>query len=339
MNRSISRLIRMVIVVAILIMLVVFARDVNWNATWHVIKASSIPLLIGAALLNLASMVLKGLRWWVFLRAIGVSSPFLAIRATFAGAGLNNVLLANGGEAARVVFLSRTAHVPAARVLATLVLERFFEMAGYVVLLVTAALILELPQALRVVKLVAPAVLLIMAGLTWWLLRRSDAGAVTSSSEVSGWRARLTMYKAHFGNTVASLSTGPRFLGAMLLSIASWGLQVATYHVTAQATHLPMSLTATFAALLVVNLSFALRLAPGNVGFFQLAYAGVAAAFGLGRDAAVATAFAIQAQQILPVTLIGVLLAPEFIFKARKRRASDAVGTIPVANREDARDA
>ena len=37
---------------------------------------------------------------------------------------------------------------------------------------------------------------------------------------------------------------------------------------------------------------------------------------------AVAVAFLIQAQQILPVTLLGIAMAPEFIFKKAKRRAS-----------------
>ena len=66
----------------------------------------------------------------VDLPAARSASPslWLAIKATFAGAGLNNILVANGGEAARVVFVARAAHVPSAKVLATLALERMFEL-------------------------------------------------------------------------------------------------------------------------------------------------------------------------------------------------------------------
>ena len=46
---------------------------------------------------------------------------------------------------------------------------------------------------------------------------------------------------------------------------------------------------------------------------------------------AIAVAFLIQAQQILPVTALGVALAPEFIFKAQKRRKADPLGEIPSA--------
>ncbi len=52
-------------------------------------------------------------------------------------------------------------------------------------------------------------------------------------------------------------------------------------------------------------------------------------AFGLDRGQAVAVAFLIQAQQIIPVTVLGVCLAPEFILKAKKRRA-DAPSALPV---------
>jgi uncharacterized membrane protein YbhN (UPF0104 family) len=85
-----------------------------------------------------------------------------------------------------------------------------------------------------------------------------------------------------------------------------------------------LSLVGTVAAILAVNLGFALRATPGNVGVFQAAYALTAAAFGMDKDQAIAVAFLIQTQQILPITLIGAALAPEFIFKRKKVvRAAD----------------
>src|ERR687889_643156 len=135
MKPGVSRGLRLALTGLILVLLVLFARKVNWHDTWRTMRSASMPLLLGAAALNLASIVVKAIRWWVFLRPIGARSLPLALRATFAGAGLNNVLVANGGEAARVVFVARAAHVPSAKVLATLALERLFELVGYVTLL------------------------------------------------------------------------------------------------------------------------------------------------------------------------------------------------------------
>ena len=172
-----------------------------------------------------------------------------------------------------------------------------------------------------------------MAGLLVWLLRRPDFVETIAGPKPASWQGRLKEYGSRFIGTIAQVSSGPRFIGALLLSVVAWGLQFATYQLTADAAHLRMTPVATIAALLAVNVGFALRLSPGNVGVFQTMYAAVAVAFGMDRNQAIAVAFLIQAQQILPVTLIGVALAPEFIFKAQKRRRDDAAGEIPSTDR------
>jgi uncharacterized protein (TIRG00374 family) len=336
MKPVVSRVLRLGLTALIVVMLVLFARKVNWHDTWRTMQTASMPVLLAAALVNLASIVVKGVRWWVFLRPVGAPSLPLALRATFAGAGLNNVLVANGGEAARVVFVARSAHVPSARVLATLALERLFELVGYVVLLSLAASFLTLPGSLERVKPFAMLVLVAMAALLVWLLRRPDVVETVAGPRPATWYGRLREYGARFVRTIGQVSSAPRFVAALMLSVLAWALQVATYHLTAQSAHLPITIVGTVAALLAVNLGFALRATPGNVGVFQAAYAATAAAFGLDYDKAVAVAFLIQAQQILPVTLLGVALAPEFIFGKAKRRATDPAGEIPSTSRGEA---
>jgi uncharacterized protein (TIRG00374 family) len=335
MKPAVSRTLRLGLTGLILVMLVLFARRVNWHDTWHTMQSASMPLLLAAALVNLASIVVKGIRWWVFLRPIGATSLPLALRATFAGAGLNNVLVANGGEAARVVVVARAAHVQSAKVLATLALERLFELVGYVILLSLAATFLQLPSSLERVKPFAIGVLVVMVALLVWLLRRPDVVETTVGPKPASWHGRVKQYGARVVRTIGQVSSGPRFIAAVALSVLAWALQVATYQLTAQAAHLPMTVVATVAALLAVNLGFALRATPGNVGLFQAAYAATAAAFGMDQNQAIAVAFLIQAQQILPVTLLGIALAPEFIFKQAKRRATDVPGEIPSASRNE----
>jgi uncharacterized protein (TIRG00374 family) len=333
MKPAVKHTLRLGLTAIILVMLVLFARKVNWHATWAAMRTASLPLLVVAALLNIGSIIVKAVRWWVFLRPIGVRSFLLALKATFAGAGLNNVLVANGGEAARVVFVARSAHVPSAKVVATLALERLFELVGYVVLLSLAATFLELPPSLQRVKPFAIGTLILMGALLVWLIRRPDAIEILVEPKPASWWGRTRVQLSHFGQTVGAVSSPGRFIAALFLSVGAWALQVATYEMTARAAHFPIPTVATVAALLAVNLGFALRATPGNVGIFQAAYAATAVAFGLDENQAIAVAFLIQAQQILPVTLLGVALAPEFIFKAKKRRKDDVPGEIPTASR------
>src|SRR3954467_4567533 len=149
MKKATSRILRLALTAVIVVALVLFARKVNWHTTWQAIADANRRDLALAALVNLASLILKGVRWWVFLRPVGAGSLWLAIKATFAGAGLNNILVANGGEAARVVFVARAAHTQSARLLATLALERMFELVGYVVMLTLAVSFLpSLPHSI-----------------------------------------------------------------------------------------------------------------------------------------------------------------------------------------------
>src|SRR4051794_30441648 len=214
MKPAVSRTLRLGLTGLILVMLVLFARKVNWHDTWHTMQDASLPILLAAAAVNLASIVVKGIRWWVFLRPVGARSLALALRATFAGAGLNNVLVANGGEAARVVFVARSAHIPSAKVLATLALERLFELVGYFFMLSLAATFLTLPPSLEKVKPIAIGVLVAMIGLLVWLLRRPDVIEAVAGPKPATWQGRLKQYGSRFLGTIAQVSSGPRFIAA-----------------------------------------------------------------------------------------------------------------------------
>ena len=74
MKRNLIRGLRLLVTVVIVVMLVVFATKVNWHSTWRAIQNSSLSILLAAALVNLLSLGLKGVRWWIFLRPVGATS-------------------------------------------------------------------------------------------------------------------------------------------------------------------------------------------------------------------------------------------------------------------------
>jgi uncharacterized protein (TIRG00374 family) len=302
-------IVRLLVGAVVVVALFFFARSVQWGEVWRAMRASSLSILVAAAAVNLLSVALKGVRWWVFMRPVGITSLWLAVRGTFVGAGLNNILVANGGEAARVVYVSREANAPASTVLATLALERLFELIGWAFTLCIAVSVLDLPDALTAARPAAVVGLVVMTAILLWLLRAPSA---ETGAEVAGehFVARMRRFGRQFMRSLREVASGPRFLGALVISIVVWALQIATYHLTAVAAGLPISVVATIACLLTVNLGFAVRATPGNVGVFQMVYAVTAAGFGADKELATGTAFLIQIQQILPVTLLGLGFAP-----------------------------
>src|SRR5215211_349868 len=170
MNPRVARALRWVITAVIVAFLVVFARTINWTAAWTSIRHASVPLLVAAVVVNFLSMAIKGIRWWLFLRPAGSPSLGLALRATVAGAGLNNVLVANGGDAARVVFVTQATMLPSSTVLATLALERLFDPVGFVILIVYGVAAFTLPPALERWRIPAELALALIAVLLFVFL-------------------------------------------------------------------------------------------------------------------------------------------------------------------------
>ncbi len=325
------RALRALVVIAVITLLVLFARTVNWHDAWASIRNADRRWLLAAAVVNLLSIGVKGLRWWIFLRRVGVNRLWLALRAALAGAGLNNVLVANGGEAARVVFVARASSVPAGTILATLAIERVFDLVGYVLFLAVAALTLPLPAELSRWRWPAAAALVIALGLLYWMILRARvrraSGVLAAHDAVApagaGFGARtgvkLRNARGQFLNALALVAGVRRFIAALALSLLAWSMQLATFAWTARAAGLHLPLAGDVATLLAVNLGFLVRATPGNVGFFQLAYALAAEPFGATRDGAIAVALLIQTLQIIPVTLLGVAMAPEFLLRRRKK--------------------
>ena len=305
-----GRVLRLAIVAIVIVALALFVFRVNWAQTWSAIRSASPAILAAAALVNMLSLALKAVRWWLFMRAAGSPSLGLALRATLAGAALNNILVANAGEAARVVMVSRSSALPSERVLATLALERLFEFAGYVVMFAVAVMALPLPAPLAEMRPYALGVAAILVATLVYLARQPQR--IESPPLVrTGLVARVAQYGRGFFRALTAVSTVRRFAYAMAISVVVWGLQIATYQLTARAAGFPISMTGTVAAILAVNIGFAVRVTPGNVGVFQAIYAMTAVAFGMDADVAVGVGLLIQTQQILPITLIGLLAAPE----------------------------
>jgi phosphatidylinositol alpha-mannosyltransferase len=331
MNRArVGRLIRLTISAAIIVLLIVFARTVDWSRAWYAIIHASRPLLLAALAVNLLTLVARAVRWWILLREVGAPSLGLALRATVAGAGLNNILVANGGEAARIVFVARASGVPSARILATAALDRLLDPVGFVILLAIGVVAFDLPPELAQLRWPALVAVTVVIALVVWLTlsgRAPDAalpGESDARPEVHGWWAKTRRWLADFGNSMRELASGPRVIWILLLTLAAWITQLATFALAASAAHVRLPLAGDLAALLAVNVSLVLRATPGNVGFFQFAYALAAGAFGVRMAVAIAVSLLIQVLQIIPVTIIGVALAPEFILKPKAKAPSTA---------------
>jgi uncharacterized protein (TIRG00374 family) len=236
-----------------------------------------------------------------------------------AGAGLNNILIANSGDAARAVFVTRASGASSAAVLAALALERLFDLIGYIVLMAGAAYLLPMPHEIARWRFVAVGALLGIIVLFAVLLRRAP-GVVAATVYPATLLGRMRSYLGKFMESVRNILTLERIAFAMALALVNWAAQIATYHLVAVAAHFPITIVGSVTTLITANVGFLVRATPGNVGVFQMVYGVTAQALGLNRDSAVAVALLLQLIQNLPVTLLAVAIAPDLLLHWRERR-------------------
>jgi glycosyltransferase 2 family protein len=301
---------RWLITTAVLALLILAARRIDWHHAIGVIGTASLGSLAVAIAFNGASLVMRGARWWIFLRRVGAISFNLAVRGAIVGSGFNSLLVANGGDAARVLLVARAAAVSNVSVLATLALDRIFDPLCFGLLLFVATYVVPLPSYMASARVVVGVLLLVATALLLGLTR--PAAHPRSRAEVHGWRAQLRAFR----ESVACLATRGRFGAALLCSIGVWLLQLGEYAFVARAVHLDLPFAGSVAAMLLINFGLVLRATPGGVGYFQFAYALAVSRFGVATEAAVATALLIQMVEIIPVALLAVVLTPSM---ARKR--------------------
>ena len=278
----------MITIVVVIVIVALAIRRIDWNVVVHSISHASLPLVIATGVITFASTLLKGSRWWLFLRKTSEIKLGRVVRLTILGTGANSVLFANAGDMIRVGLVAREARVPVATVLSALASDKVVEVLAFVTVMLVA-LGGQLPNVVRdrvqTVAFVLTLVLLVGTLVTW------------------AARGRVLRWLRETG----ALLRGPPVVIAYALSLLSWLVQIATYGIGAAAVGLRVPLAALVVTVVSVNIGGVIRSTPGNVGVFQLMFALALTPFGISNASAVAAAVLIQSAQILSAVIAGAL--------------------------------
>lgn len=298
----------MLLVVAALI---VFARHVDWHSVMVALNGVDSRILAAAIVVNLVSLAMKGAQWWVLLRPAGVRSLWLVMRATTIGAALNTLLIAQGGEGARILIVSKASGVPSARVVAALGLGRVIDFVSFAAILAAAASFMDLPPQLTKWRGAAiVALFLVLIGLFFLGRTTATVPVLKADALLESAGARIRSYMKTLAASAREMSSTARLSGAVALSLGAWLLQSVTYHLVALAAHSPLPLAGSVSAQLACTLGFMVRATPGNVGIFQVVYVLTVRPFGITESAAIAIAILIQAVQTFPTLLAAAAVTP-----------------------------
>jgi uncharacterized membrane protein YbhN (UPF0104 family) len=272
-----------------------FFTGFPWRVTFAALLEADRWMLAIALLVNLSSLAAKGWAWHVILKPIAPHDWRVAQEANLIGAAVNDLAVAVAGEAARVHWIVTRGAVPVAAAVSSVVWTRLAEALALAVFLVMAPSVLQLEPWLRVLQVGVGLALTVVLLLAW------GRGWLWIADQLPAWlQSRVAVLR--------SMGRGGRLFAPTLLAVYNWGAQWATYHLVLQATHIPVSLAASFTALIVANLSGLFRPTPANVGITQAALVVALLPFGVAPERAVAAGLALQGLQVLPVLLLGAMV-------------------------------
>lgn len=324
MTRAVARRLRWAAIALLTIGILAYVRRIPWAPALATMRHASPPLLALALCFHFLALSGKAGIWWTFLKPLGGPRITTVARGTLIGATLNSLFVGSSGEAGRVVLMSRLTGLPSASVLATVVLERAVDLCGFSTMLVCAAMLFPVPLAFRrIAAVTALAVLAVLAmAIVHRFRRRGGAAEVRSMGASLSLAQRAKRYVHVVLQSARGIATTQRLAITIALTLVDWCSELVSYSLVARAAHFPIGVSGSLLALLAVNVGFVVRVTPGNVGVFELVYAGVAHSLGLPTDVAIGVALLLHLVQDVPTAVLGLTLGARFFGPANSRTAA-----------------
>ena len=287
-------------------------HGVDWFQVWRTVVSARWDYLAAAACISVGSFVLRALRWRILLNA-GAAVPLRAgavFRANMAGYLGNNILPARAGEVIRSLIVSSQSSLSRAYVLTTAVSER---MTDAIVLVLWGSLTLALGRVAKPAWMEGVARTMALGAAAGALALMVLPHAERLVQHIVGWlplppalKSRLRAMVQQILLAIRAFHHVGRFLNFALLTAAIWCADTTGLIVSARGLGLRLPISAAVLLLTAMGLGSALPSTPGYVGIYQFAAVTVLAAFGIGRDQALAYSLVTQAVGYVVIAVLGV---------------------------------
>lgn len=284
-------------------------REVDLDELGRALGTTDYRYLVPAGLTLAAGVAVRAWRWQV-LFAHGRRPAFgLVLNALLISYLFNTILPARPGEVARVHVLGTRAGVSRAEVLATVVLERVYDLFVLILLLAVAAPFLPPVDWLKAALGLGVVLgLALLAGAL--LVRRYGTRAARALLRplrllpaVSEQRVQLLA--ASTVNGLAAIRATRVAAAALALTALSWLLLAVSGWFLLRGTEIDAGFAAALLVLVATNLVLVLPSSPAGLGAFEAAAVVALAAYGVEREQALSYALVLHALNALPYIVVG----------------------------------
>jgi uncharacterized protein (TIRG00374 family) len=307
-----SRSLRIALSVAISAVFLAFAvRGVHWGEAAAALRGANYLWVILMLPVTVWTLFIRAQRWRVFLHAVGVPPLRPLVSATNIGFLANMVLPLRIGEVVRPVLLSRRAGLPLSGVLASVLLERIFDMFTILFLFGVSASLVTVSDQVRQwgwmlsgLALAVAAVIVVIRVQEHLFLRLARQVSRLLPARVGG---PAYGFAEGFVKALEMLDSPMAYVRAFAWSLYLW-LAIATIYVLGfWAFHLDVPLLRGALVLTtLVAIAVSVPSAPGFVGAFQLGCVIGLRIFGVAESPALAFSIVLHLTQFIGIIGAGL---------------------------------
>jgi uncharacterized protein (TIRG00374 family) len=286
-------------------------RGVDWNQALAALRSANYLWILPTFVITVWTLYIRAQRWRVFLHAVRVPPMKHLVAATNIGFMANMVLPARAGEVIRPWIVCRRENLPISGVLASVLLERIFDMFCVLLLFGVSATFVSVNDQVRGWGYMLTG-LAVAVGLVIALLRFQEKLALGIAKRVCDLfpeRIGSAVYGfiGGFVQALSMLDSPASFLRAFGWSIYLW-LAIATiYPFGLLAFHLDVPLVlGSLVLTAIIAIAVSVPSAPGYIGSFQLGCVAALQIFGVQKDAALAFSLIIHLTQFIGVIAAGL---------------------------------
>lgn len=314
-------------VLSFLLAVALVASLIYWMDMPKLIQSLREALLlpvVAAALLNVLVMGAKGIRWYVLAADSSSVSPWQSVRLTILGFFVNSFIPARGGDVLKGLAAARENRTSKATSIASVGLDKLMDMVTVFFLAAAFPFLPQLPPWLKRGTLLSLVLAFSLFAIVFVIALRNRGVKHGEGG---------TRFMRFFRKLASGLDSAVRprkILIAVLLSLLSYGLQIAMVYLCCFSTGIVLSLPEAACALLALNIAVSVPLTPLNVGTLHAAFVGTLLFFGYIKEPAMTSAIALHLAYTVPLFMIGPFLGHKTLLMTNSG-AKTAEGKVGVA--------
>jgi len=311
-------------------------RGVSWSETAQALAAARLGYMVPIFVMAIVSLYCRALRWRVLMRPLGEVQRQSIFSATAMGFAANMLLPLRAGEVLRPWLLARREGLRLAPVVATVAVERLFDMATLLFFFGVATLTLPLPPEWKRYGWLFLGTFVAFLGVLALLLRAPRETVAALDRLLTPLPEKLSgpvLRAVHqFADGLGALKSGSAVALAVGYSLAVWLTLAVTFGLGLSALDLPVPrIRGALSLTTMVAIAVAVPGGPGFIGMFQVGCEVGLALYGVGKSLAFSYSVLVHVLQFASTVLVGLyfFLKENLTLSELRAEASIATGGEP----------